>query len=58
MNQHPQNQYPQKEKQSSLKLFLRDNWLYIVVPLVIVIGGLLLVLLTSEDGWQFNYRVF
>jgi hypothetical protein len=25
---------------------------------VIVIGGLLLVLLTSEDGWQFNYRVF
>jgi hypothetical protein len=25
---------------------------------VIVVGGLLLVLLTSEDGWQFNYRVF
>ena len=41
-----------------MKQFLRDNWLYIDVPLVIVIGGLLLVLLTSEDGWQFNYRVF
>ena len=41
-----------------MKQFLRDNWLYIVVPLVIVIGGLLLVLLTSEDGSQFKYIVF
>ena len=41
-----------------MKKFLRDNWLYIVVPLVIVIVVLLLVLWTSEDGPQFKYIVF
>lgn len=41
-----------------MKQFLRDNWIYIVVPLAIIVGGLVLILLTSEDGWQFNYKVF
>lgn len=41
-----------------MKQFLRDNWIYIVVPLAIIVAGLVLILLTSEDGWQFNYKVF
>lgn len=41
-----------------MKNFLRDNWPYIVVPLVVVLGGLLLLVLSGDEGWEFNYKIF
>ncbi len=40
--------------------FLRENWLYIVIPIVVVISAVvvLLVLSKGDSGATFTYDVF
>jgi hypothetical protein len=40
-----------------MKDFLREYWLYIVIPVAIVVAGIVVLAVTSEGpGGEFNYN--
>jgi hypothetical protein len=42
-----------------MRQFLRENWIYIVAPLVIVVVGLVLLILFDKDSSSpFIYNIF